>query len=248
MEYYDLNIIVLAKNKSTVACYHFYVLKVVKTLLVTILVNIILFDNLYHFIQRKCKGNTKTRGCSEHQLKPSLNTSISQHGGQTVLYQTILFNYEYYIYDVRSSCKISRSNWFFKPRLPFTIYLQIILSNGTVYEIHEYINKILPEITDFFLSKHCCLALARQEVTKLHYTSLIINAMHEAFMQNNIRRSNNVRNTHVQHEGTIATKRQQNVKLPALRAPPGLDGVETRLEGEAQSNAGSDGLGVTVDN
>ncbi|CAL5971253.1 Hypothetical_protein [Hexamita inflata] len=38
----------------------------------------------------------------------------------------------------------------------------------------------LPEITDSFLSKHCCLAVARaNEEAKLHYTSLITNALHE---------------------------------------------------------------------
>ncbi|CAL5988524.1 Hypothetical_protein [Hexamita inflata] len=110
----------------------------------------------------------------------------------------------------------------------------------------------LPEITDSFLSKHCCLAVVLMRETvinlcwfminkkvytfiyiiiKLHYTSLITNAL---------------------YEGTIASKQGQRDRQAtgrrASRAPPGLEGVEARQEGEAQGNAESDGLGVTVDN
>ncbi|CAL6015439.1 Hypothetical_protein [Hexamita inflata] len=85
----------------------------------------------------------------------------------------------------------------------------------------------LPEITDSFLSKHCCLAVARaNEEAKLHYTSLITNAL---------------------HEGTIATKQGQRDRQAtgrrALRAPPGLEGVGARRRiprqrwiGRARSN------------
>ncbi|CAL5985335.1 Hypothetical_protein [Hexamita inflata] len=56
--------------------------------------------------------------------------------------------------------------------------------------------------------------------------------------------------TNALHEGTIATKQGQRDRQAtgrrALRAPPGLLGA--RQEGEAQGNAGSDGLGVTVEN
>ncbi|CAL5973525.1 Hypothetical_protein [Hexamita inflata] len=75
------------------------------------------------------------------------------------------------------------------------------------------------------------LAVARaNEEVKLHYTSLITNAL---------------------HEGTIATKQgQRDRQATGRRAPraPGLEGVGARQEGEAQSNAGSDGLRVTFDN
>ncbi|CAL6017482.1 Hypothetical_protein [Hexamita inflata] len=77
-----------------------------------------------------------------------------------------------------------------------------------------------------------CLAVARaNEEAKLHYTSLITNAL---------------------NEGTIATKQGQRDRQATgrrvPRTPPGFDGVGVRQEGEAQSNAGSDGLLVTVDN
>ncbi|CAL6084078.1 Hypothetical_protein [Hexamita inflata] len=76
------------------------------------------------------------------------------------------------------------------------------------------------------------LAVARaNEEAKLHYTSLVTDAL---------------------HEGTIATKQGQRDRQAtgrrAPRAPPGLEGVGARQEGEAQGNAGSDGLGVTIDN
>ncbi|CAL5980885.1 Reverse_transcriptase/endonuclease [Hexamita inflata] len=109
----------------------------------------------------------------------------------------------------------------------------VLRYNGTVYEKSmNMLTTFLPEITDSFLSKHCCLAVARaNEEAKLHYTSLITNAL---------------------HEGTIATKQGQRDRQAtgrrAPRAPPGLEGVGARQEGEAQGNAGSDGLGVTVDN
>ncbi|CAL6051963.1 Reverse_transcriptase/endonuclease [Hexamita inflata] len=109
----------------------------------------------------------------------------------------------------------------------------VLRYNGTVYEKSmNMLTTFLPEITDSFLSKHCCLAVARaNEEAKLHYTSLITNAL---------------------HEGTIATKQGQRDRQAtgrrALRAPPGLEGVGARQEGEAQGNAGSDGLGVTVEN
>ncbi|CAL5974356.1 Reverse_transcriptase (RNA-dependent DNA polymerase) [Hexamita inflata] len=107
----------------------------------------------------------------------------------------------------------------------------VLRYNGTVYEKSmNMLTTFLPEITDSFLSKHCCLAVARaNEEAKLHYTSLITNAL---------------------HEGTIATKQGQRDRQAtgrrALRAPPGLEGVGARQEGEAQGNAGSDGLGVTA--
>ncbi|CAL6041941.1 Hypothetical_protein [Hexamita inflata] len=109
----------------------------------------------------------------------------------------------------------------------------VLRYNGTVYEKSmNMLTTFLPEITDSFLSKHCCLAVARaNEEAKLRYTSLITNAL---------------------HEGTIATKQGQRDRQAtgrrAPRAPPGLEGVGARQEGEAQGNAGSDGLGVTVDN
>ncbi|CAL6086561.1 Hypothetical_protein [Hexamita inflata] len=113
------------------------------------------------------------------------------------------------------------------------------LQRYCVREIHEHANNIparannIPTyLPDSFLSKHCCLAVARaNEEVKLHYTSLITNAL---------------------HEGTITTKQGQRDRQAtgrrAPRAPPGLEGVGARQEGEAQGNAGSDGLGVTVEN
>ncbi|CAL5989749.1 Reverse_transcriptase (RNA-dependent DNA polymerase) [Hexamita inflata] len=101
----------------------------------------------------------------------------------------------------------------------------VLRYNGTVYEKSmNMLTTFLPEITDSFLSKHCCLAVARaNEEAKLHYTSLITNAL---------------------HEGTIATKQGQRDRQAtgrrALRAPPGLEGVGARQEGEAQGNAGSE--------
>ncbi|CAL6111297.1 Hypothetical_protein [Hexamita inflata] len=96
----------------------------------------------------------------------------------------------------------------------------------------QYKKRNIFQITVSFLSKHCCLAVARaNDEAKLHYTSLITNAL---------------------HEGTIATKQGQRDRQAtgrrAPRAPPGLEGVGARQEGEAQGSAGSDRLGVTVDN
>ncbi|CAL6031563.1 Hypothetical_protein [Hexamita inflata] len=69
----------------------------------------------------------------------------------------------------------------------------------------------LPEITDSFLSKHCCLAVARaNEEAKLHYTSLITNAL---------------------HEGTIATKQgQRDRQATGRRAPRGCGSKISRIE------------------
>ncbi|CAL6053906.1 Putative_reverse transcriptase/endonuclease [Hexamita inflata] len=106
----------------------------------------------------------------------------------------------------------------------------VLRYNGTVYEKSmNLLTKYLLEITDSFLSKHCCLAVVRaNEEAKLRYTSLIT----------------------ALHEGTIATKQGQRDRQAtgrrALRAPPGLEGVGARQEGEAQGNAG--GLGTTTDN
>ncbi|CAL6074750.1 Putative_reverse transcriptase/endonuclease [Hexamita inflata] len=57
----------------------------------------------------------------------------------------------------------------------------VLRYNGTVYEKSmNLLTKYLPEITDSFLSKYCCLAVARaNEEAKLRYTSLITNALHE---------------------------------------------------------------------
>ncbi|CAL6063724.1 Hypothetical_protein [Hexamita inflata] len=118
------------------------------------------------------------------------------------------------------------------------VYAYIVYNTFSLTHIYQYqykqyqLTTFLPEITDSFLSKHCCLAVARaNEEAKLHYTSLITNAL---------------------HEGTIATKQGQRDRQAtgrrAPRAPPGLEGVGARQEGEAQGNVGSDGLGVTVDN
>ncbi|CAL5997887.1 Hypothetical_protein [Hexamita inflata] len=54
----------------------------------------------------------------------------------------------------------------------------------------------------------------------------------------------------IMHNETIAIKHGQKRDRHATgrRIPPGLEGVGARQEGEAQGNAGSDGLGVTVDN
>ncbi|CAL6041449.1 Reverse_transcriptase (RNA-dependent DNA polymerase) [Hexamita inflata] len=110
----------------------------------------------------------------------------------------------------------------------------VLRYNGTVYEKSmNLLTKYLPEITDSFLSKHCCLAVARaNEEAKLRYTSLITNALHDE----------TIAIKHGQKRDRHATGRR------ALRAPPGLDGAGARQEGEAQGNAGSDGLGVTVEN
>ncbi|CAL6003946.1 Putative_reverse transcriptase/endonuclease [Hexamita inflata] len=54
----------------------------------------------------------------------------------------------------------------------------VLRYNGTVYEksMNLLTKRYLPEITDSFLSKHCCLAVARaNEEAKLHYTSVITN-------------------------------------------------------------------------
>ncbi|CAL6077255.1 Hypothetical_protein [Hexamita inflata] len=98
----------------------------------------------------------------------------------------------------------------------------IVIRYNAVYEKSmNMLTSFLPEITDSFLSKHCCLAVARaNEEAKLHYTSLIPNAL---------------------HEGTIATKQDQRDRQATGRRRCGQDG-------EAQGNTGSDGLGITVDN
>ncbi|CAL6054739.1 Putative_reverse transcriptase/endonuclease [Hexamita inflata] len=110
----------------------------------------------------------------------------------------------------------------------------VLRYNGTVYEKSmNMLTTFLPEITDSFLSKHCCLAVARaNEEAKLHYTSLITNALHDE----------TIAIKHGQKRDRHATGRR------ALRAPPGLEGVGARQEGEAQGNSGSDGLGTTADN
>ncbi|CAL6042067.1 Reverse_transcriptase (RNA-dependent DNA polymerase) [Hexamita inflata] len=60
------------------------------------------------------------------------------------------------------------------------VILRVLRYNGTVYEKSmNMLTTFLPEITDSFLSKHCCLAVARANEAKLHYTSLITNAPHE---------------------------------------------------------------------
>ncbi|CAL6099049.1 Hypothetical_protein [Hexamita inflata] len=56
------------------------------------------------------------------------------------------------------------------------LYTTLVLRyNGTVQEKSmNMLTTFLPEITDSFLSKHCCLAVARaNEEAKLHYTGLI---------------------------------------------------------------------------
>ncbi|CAL6041333.1 Hypothetical_protein [Hexamita inflata] len=110
----------------------------------------------------------------------------------------------------------------------------VLRYNGTVYEKSMYLlTKYLPEITDSFLSKHCCLAVARaNEEAKLRYTSLITNALHDE----------TIAIKHGQKRDRHATGRR------APRAPPGLEGVGAGQEGEAQGNAGSGGLGTTADN
>ncbi|CAL6052435.1 Hypothetical_protein [Hexamita inflata] len=90
----------------------------------------------------------------------------------------------------------------------------VLRYNGTVYEKSmNMLTTFMPEITDSFLSKHYCLAVARaNEEAKLHYTSLITNALHES---------------------TIATKQGQRDRQAtgrrAPRAPPGLEGVGARI-------------------
>ncbi|CAL6075347.1 Hypothetical_protein [Hexamita inflata] len=59
--------------------------------------------------------------------------------------------------------------------------------------------------------------------------------------------------TNALHDETIAIKHGQKrdrhaTGRRALRAPPGLESVGARQEGEAQGNAGSGGLGTTADN
>ncbi|CAL6087886.1 Reverse_transcriptase (RNA-dependent DNA polymerase) [Hexamita inflata] len=110
----------------------------------------------------------------------------------------------------------------------------VLRYNGTVYEKSmNLLTKYLPEITDSFLSKHCCLAVARaNEEAKLRYTSLITNALHDE----------TIAIKHGQKRDRHATGRR------APRAPPGLEGVGAGQEGEAQGNAGSGGLGTTADN
>ncbi|CAL6006572.1 Reverse_transcriptase (RNA-dependent DNA polymerase) [Hexamita inflata] len=110
----------------------------------------------------------------------------------------------------------------------------VLRYNGTVYEKSmNLLTKYLPEITDSFLSKHCCLAVARaNEEAKLRYTSLITNALHDE----------TIAIKHGQKRDRHATGRR------APRAPPGLEGVGARQEGKAQGNAGSGGLGTTADN
>ncbi|CAL6040697.1 Hypothetical_protein [Hexamita inflata] len=59
--------------------------------------------------------------------------------------------------------------------------IKVLRYNGTVYEKSiNQLTKYLPEITDSFLSKHFCLAVARaNEEAKLRHTSLITNALHD---------------------------------------------------------------------
>ena len=99
--------------------------------------------------------------------------------------------------------------------------------NGTVFDKSlKLLNQLLPEIPDAYFNKHCCLAVARvNEDARLNYTSLYKTALKEGTIG-------------MKHNG----RKVRATIVGTAQPPPGLGAEGARQEGEARSNAGTDGL------
>ncbi|CAL5986908.1 Hypothetical_protein [Hexamita inflata] len=110
----------------------------------------------------------------------------------------------------------------------------VLRYNGTVYEKSMNMLTTYPARDHRTPSQANTAALQQRSLTKkLRYISLITNTLHEGTQLNKYSTMQGLRDRQ-------ATGRR------ALRALSGLESVGARQEGEAQGNAGSDGLGVTV--